>query len=307
MTTSIIDGFKIYVRTELGLSQDTILAYTRDIKEFLDFIRTQELTAQTIETFINYLQKQGLKPTTVRRKCMSIRCLCHHLISLGRLDPNTLNMIDSIRTERRMYGSLDSQVVDILVATVEKRLPVCRATNVRRDVAIILTLYHSGLRVSELCNLNMGDINFARREIKVKGKGGRDRIVLTTQKCIEAIRTYLGWRDNYHKRLDDKGWFQQAVFVKDDGQRLTRRAVSGMILSLSHKAGVEHTTAHVLRRSCATSLMNNGMDLELVQFMLGHESLATTQEYLYISFERLKNIHAKYHPFGAKYVKDDYC
>lgn len=289
MTTLIIDGFGIYIRTELGLSQNTILAYTRDVKEFLDFIGTKELTAQIIENFINYLQKQGLKPTTVRRKCMSIRCLCHHLISLGRLNANTPNMIDSIRTERRTYGSLDSQVVDALVATVEKRIPVCRATNVRRDIAIILTLYYSGLRVSELCDINLHDVNFARREIRVKGKGGRERVVPTTSKCIEAIRTYL----------DSDRWSDtDAVFVKNDGQRLTRRTISDMILSSSHKAGMKHITAHTLRRTCATELMNNGMDLELVQLMLGHQSLATTQEYLVVSPDRLKAIHTRCHPFG---------
>jgi site-specific recombinase XerD len=151
----------------------------------------------------------------------------------------------------------------------------------------------------------LGDINFARREIRVRGKGNRDRIVPTTQKCIEAIRTYLGWRDDYRKRLsdidiDDRGWFQQAVFVKNDGQRITRRSVSDMLTSLSCRAGIKHTTAHTLRRSCATSLMNRGMDLELIQDLLGHQDITTTQSYLVVSQDKLRDIYSKCHPFEKR-------
>ena len=291
MSTAIIDGFETYIRTELGLAQETLSAYTRDAQEFLDFIGAQELTARSIETFVGHLQKRGLKPTTVRRKCMSVRCLCHHLISLGLLDPNTPNMIDSVRTSRRIPDALDPEAVDALVATVEKRLPVCRATNVRRDVAVILTMYHSGLRVSELCGLDLGDINLHRREIRVRGKGGRERIVPTTPRCVEAIQAYI----DSDRRSDTK-----AVFVKSNGQRITRRAVSDMLMSLSRRAGVEHTTAHMLRRSCATSLMNRGVDLELVQALLGHQHLSTTQTYLAISHDRLAEVHRRCHPFGEK-------
>jgi site-specific recombinase XerD len=247
MQTSIIGEFETYIRTELGLSQETLLAYKRDVQELLNFIGVQELTPQLVDTFIGHLQKRRLKSTTVRRKCMSIRCWCHHLISLGRLNPNTLDTIDSIRIKRRIPDALESKAVDALVATVEKRVPLLRAINVRRDVSIILILYHSGLRVSELCDLNLGDINFAKKEIRVKGKGGCDRMVPTTSKCVEAIRAYLDF---------DRQSKTNAMFIKSSGQRITRRAVSDMLMSLSRRAGVKHTTAHMLRRSCATSLLN---------------------------------------------------
>jgi integrase/recombinase XerC len=292
MSTAIIDGFETYIRTELGLSQETLSVYTRDAREFLDFIGAQKLTAQSIETFLSNLRHRGRKSTTVRRKCMSVRCLCHHLISLGLLDPNTLDIVDSVRTSRRTPDALEPEAVDALVATMEKCVPVCRATNIRRNVAIVLTMYHSGLRVSELCGLNIEDINLFRREIRVKGKGGRERIVPTTPKCVEAIRAYL----DSERRSNTK-----AVFVKSNGRRVTRRAVSDMLMSLSRRAGVKHTTAHMLRRSCATSLMNRGMELELIKTLLGHQHLATTQTYLSISHDRLKQIHQSYHPFGEKH------
>ncbi len=289
---SVIDGFERYIKTELCLSQETLSAYIRDVKEFLDFVGTKELTARLIETFINHLRQRGLKSTTIRRKCMSIRCLCHHLISLGRLDSNILSTLDSIRIDRRTTDALESKDVDALVATVENRVPLLRANNILRDVSIILTLYHSGLRVSELCSLNINNINFARREIRVKGKGGRERIVPTTPECIKAIEAYL----DFDRRFDT-----EAVFVKANGQRITRRAVSDMLLLSSYKAGIKHTTAHVLRRTCATELMNNGVDLELVQALLGHQHLFTTQAYLAISYDQLAEIHRQYHPFGEKH------
>ncbi len=292
MPESIIEGFETYIRTELCLSQETLSAYLRDVKEFLDFIRPKELTAQIIETFVNYLRQRGLKSTTIRRKCMSIRCLCHHLISLGLLDPNILGMIDSVRIKRRTPDVLDNKAVDALVAAVENRVPICRATNIRRDVAIILTLYHSGLRVSELCNLDIGNINMVRREMRVTGKGNRERIVPTTRKCIEAIQAYF----DFDRQSDT-----DAVFVKSNGQRITRRAVSDMLSSLSRRAGVGHTTAHTLRRTCATSLMNRGVDLNLVKSLLGHKHLSTTQTYLTVSSSRLKSIYSQCHPFGEEY------
>jgi len=291
MSKVTMNGFDTYIRTELGLAQETLLAYTRDAQEFVEFIGEQELTARSIETFLGHLRKRGLKPTTVRRKCMSVRCLCHHLISLGLLNPNTLDMIDSVRVNRRIPDALDSQAVDALVAAVEKRSPTCRATNVRRDVAVILTLYHSGLRVSELCGLSLPDVNLSNRVIKVRGKGGRERMVPTTPKCADAIRTYV----NKERRSETN-----ALFVKRDGQRITRRAVSDMLMSLSRRAGVKHTTAHMLRRSCATSLMNNGVELELVQSLLGHQHLSTTQTYLAVSYDRLAEVHKRCHPLGEK-------
>jgi len=291
MHDSIISGFEIYICTECGLSSNTISAYVKDAKEFLDFIGTQELTAPSIAVFLNHLRQHGRKSTTIRRKCMSIRCLCHHLISLDRLDPNTIDMIDSIYVERSKPNALEPSDVDDLVAALEKRISSCRANNVRRNVAIILTLYHSGLRAEELCQLNLGDINFTRREIRVKGKGGRDRVVPTTKQCVAAIKAYLHF---------DRESNTNALFVKSNGQRITRRGISDMLMSLSCRAGVKHTTSHTLRRSCATSLMESDMDLELIQKLLGHQHLCTTEAYLRTSDKRLKEVHKQFHSFNKK-------
>ncbi len=282
-----MDGFEIYLYSELGLAQPTILAYKKDVEEFLNFIETKKLTALLIDKFINHLRESGLKPTTVRRKYMSIRCFCNHLISSGRLDPNILESLDPVRAERSQSDVLEPEGVDAIMATLGKDLSSPRTNHVRRNIAIVLTLYHCGLRVSELCGLNIEDLNFARRQIRVLGKGRRERMVPVSHECVDAIQSYLKTDHNFDTNV---------VFIKSDGQRLTRRAVSDMILSLSRRAGVKHTTSHTLRRSCATFLMNNGVDLELVKSLLGHQNLGTTQTYLAVTNSRLKNVHMKCHP-----------
>jgi site-specific recombinase XerD len=224
---------------------------------------------------------------------MSIRCLCHHLISLGRLDENILDTIDPIRTERRTSGVIEDKDVDVLVSTIRNRMPVLRTNNVLRDIAIVLTMYHSGLRVSELCNLNLRDINISRRDIRVMGKGCKERVVPTTVRCMDAICDYidLGRTSN-----------TDAVFVKSDGSRITRRGVGDTLKALSNSSGIKHVTPHTLRRSCATSLMNRGIEVELIQSLLGHQNLSTTQQYLSISQDRLIDMHRRCHPFGEKHA-----
>ena len=294
MQATTMNGFDTYIRTELGLSEKTLTAYTNDVQEFLHFIGVQQLTAYNIEAFLSHLRCKKLKASTVRRKYMSLRCFCHHLSSLGLLDHNVLDMVDPIRVERKTSDALEPKAVDSLVAAVGNRIPTCRATNVRRDVAIILVLYHSGLRASELCGLNLEDINFSRREIRVRGKGNRDRVVPTTSRCMESVKSYIH---------TDRTSSVKAVFVNSNGQRITRRAISDMLTRLSRSAGVKHTTAHTLRRSCATALMDRGIDLDLIQALLGHQNLSTTQSYLVTSLEKLKAVHEQCHPLGEKNEK----
>lgn len=292
MSPNTIENFERYVDTELGLSTETLFAYKRDIQEFLDFIGKKDLTHRLIDIFMLNLCKKGLKPTTVRRKCMSIRCLCHFLVGIGHLDKGIHEMIDSIRIKRRTPDAIESDDVDALVCVVEKRSPISRTVNIRRDIAIILTLYHSGLRVSELCSLNLGDINISRRDIRVMGKGRVERMVPTTTRCIAAICDYINF---------DRSSKTNAVFVKLNGSRITRRSVGDMLKTVSNTAGIKHTTPHLLRRSCATELMNRGVDLELIQCLLGHRNLSTTQAYLYVNKDRLKRLYKQCHPFGKKY------
>lgn len=291
-SSSTIEGFNIYMRTELCLSKNTISAYSRDVQDFISFIGEKPITANLIERFIGVLERGNLKATTIRRKYMSIRCLCHHLTSINQIDVKILGMIDSVRVLRGEPSVLANKDIDKILGVIKVRTPKSRATNIHRDIAIVLILYHSGLRVSELCNIDLPDVNLMTRMIKVKGKGRIERMVPTTEECIIAIKNYI---QNERKSISN------ALFVKANGHRVTRRSIGYMITSVSHLAETQHTTPHMLRRSCATSLLERGVDLEFIKSLLGHKNLDTTQQYLAINTKGLIESHSKYHPFGDRH------
>lgn len=275
-----LDGFRSYVTIELGLCNATLSAYCFDVRQFLQFVGDNEITGLSIETFLGELRSTGSKSATLRRKCMSIRCFLHHLVSIGGINGDILKTIDPIRVERKTYDSLDDDIVSLFISSL-------RGPNVRRDVAIVLMLYHSGLRVSELCNLNLSDANLNGRKIRVCGKGCCERIVPITSECREAIKSYIDMG-----RGDSDG----PLFVTGTGNRITRQTISDLITRVSNKCGTPNTTPHTLRRSCATNLMRRGMELELIQNLLGHQELSTTQAYLAIRQEDLVTAYKRYHP-----------
>ena len=283
-----LSGFKLYVSIELGLAEETLAAYVRDMTAFLSFNGNRPFTAKSVEDYVRHLFELGLKASTVRRKCMSVRCLYRFLVDKGRLDRQELTLIDPIRVRRENLPSLEPDELDRLLAAA-------KGPNAVRNRAIVHALFGSGLRVSELCGLNLGDCHLDQRWARVKGKGARERIVPLSAECVEAIATYLADRGH------GEGGRTDALFIQGDtNERLTRRAVSNMITALSQRAGVRHTTSHTLRRTCATSLLRRGIDLGQVQRLLGHSSLSSTQVYLNTSPERLAEICRRCHPRWAE-------
>lgn len=279
-----LSGFRLYVSIELGLAEETLAAYVRDVTAFLSFNGNRPFTAKSVEDYVRHLFELGLKASSVRRKCMSVRCFYRFLVDEGRLDRQELTLIDPIRVQRENLPSLEADELDRLLAAA-------KGPNAVRNRAIVHTLFGSGLRVSELCGLNLGDCNLEQRWARVKGKGSRDRVVPLSAECAQAIAAYLAERGR------GNGSRAEALFVRGDtNERLTRRAVTNMITALSQRAGVPHTTSHTLRRTCATSLLRRGVDLGQVQRLLGHASLSSTQVYLNTSPERLAEICRRCHP-----------
>jgi len=283
-----LSGFKAYVSIELGLAEETLIAYVRDVTEFLSFNGDRTFSARSVEDYVGHLFGLGLRASTVRRKCMSVRCFYRFLADKGKLDEQELFLIDPIRVRRENLPSLEPD-------ELERLLAAARGTNAARNRAIIHALFGSGLRVSELCGLNLGDCHLDQRWAGVKGKGARERIVPLSAECVEAIAAYVA------KRGHGEGGRTDALFIQGNtNERLTRRAVSNMITALSCRAGVRHTTSHTLRRTCATSLLRRGIDLGQVQRLLGHSSLSSTQVYLNTSPERLAEMCRRCHPRWAE-------
>ncbi len=291
-----LSGFKAYVSIELGLAEETLIAYVRDVTGFLSFNDDRTFTARSVEDYVRHLFELGLKASTVRRKCMSVRCFYRFLADRGKLDKQQLFLIDPIRVQRENLPSLEPE-------ELERLLTAARGTNAVRNRAIVHALFGSGLRVSELCGLNLGDCHLDQRWARVQGKGARERVVPLSAECMEAIAAYLAERGH-----GDGGRNDALLIQGDTNERLTRRAVSNMITALSQRAGVQHTTSHTLRRTCATSLLRQGVDLDQVQRLLGHSSLSSTQAYLNTSPEQLAETCRRCHPrWAAKDVRPRGC
>jgi len=276
-----LDQFRFYVKVELGLSSETAKAYLCDVKSFLDFMpdNQKELTAQLVDDFVKYLRAKKLRKSTVHRKCMSIRAFYNCLIATGKMANDVIDMIDPPGQGRARPKALSSGDLRALIVAA-------KGPNAKRNKAMAMLLGQSGLRASELCGINVKDVSFSQHEIKVCGKGVQERIVPITKETADAIVEYLRTRNDHN----------EALFVQQSGdKRMTRSAVTSVIAAMARKTG-NHATAHTLRHTFATNMMNNGAELEIVQRILGHKNLSTTEKYLAVSHKRLFAIYKKYHP-----------
>ncbi len=262
--------FEIYLRTEAGLSELTIQAYLYDIKQYLDSVDGDPFSSCLLDEFISKIQNSH-KPNTVKRKQMSVRSFYHYLISNDLIDENVLAGITSLKSEESEIRILNQQ-------EIKKLLDSLSGPNKIRDRAMILLMYQSGLRASEVCTLRVVDVLWGSASIRVTGKGRVDRMIPMCQECQDAL----------------------APCVKESsGERVfsvSRHAVTDMIRRTGNRAGIKHATPHGLRHTCATSLMNSGMPIEMIQSILGHSDLSTTQKYLKTSSQRLKEVHGICHP-----------
>jgi site-specific recombinase XerD len=274
-----ISAFKSYLVSECGLSKGTVGGYVYDVQEFMKFLLANGLdySGRSVDLFLNSLK---LKSSTLNRKRMSIRALYRYMVSINKIQANELLMIDPIKTDWQQMPAL----------TYDQYKKIIQIAN-ERDAAIMVTLCVSGMRVSELCQMNVGDVRESVDTIRIMGKGKVERLVIISTECRKIIIDYVnGWRSRF--AVPDNN----AMFIKQDGSRLTRRAVSDMICRLANKAGVQHSTSHTMRRTYATMAMNNGVDIKDVQMLLGHKSISATQRYLGLSRDRLMSVYRRFHP-----------
>lgn len=270
-----------YIKTELGLADTTRIAYLYDIKEFLCFAN-ETLTAGLVEKYIKYLTDKKFKPNTIRRKIMSVRCLYNYLLSIDKIKIDEIKSIPSVTSTINTHLHLNDE-------TFNKIISVLCGINLCRNLSILLLMYDSGLRVSEICSLEKKDILFKDKIIRVHGKGNKDRYVPTTQRCLDRINNHIQFNKNKSLKLFPD---------------LSRRRISNIIKTLGMKIGLPNVSSHTLRRSCATQLFYNGMDVDLIQQILGHSNIGTTQRYINIDVEKLYHMYDKCHPFGVNYARE---
>lgn len=286
----IIRSFLDSLYIEKGLSKNTVSSYKNDISSFLSWlnkkqINYQQVSGKNINEFISSLFNSGLKSSSVNRKISSIKHFYLFLSKKKIIKYSPVYEIETPKQEKYLPISMSEDEVERLLSS-----PNSNRIIERRDKAMIEILYATGMRISELVNLKITDVDFNRSVLKVFGKGSKERLVPYGEKAAEALDIYL--RDR--KRSDSKN-----VFLSNRGSQITRGAFWQRIKIYIKRENLKSSISpHTLRHAFATHLLNRGADLRSVQILLGHSDLSTTQIYTHIAKQRLGEILKKHHPRG---------
>ncbi len=287
----LLDQFLDYLNVERGLSANTSSAYNSDLKTFFHFLQKRSIYTPSDVTrhhILDYLmeeKKRGLETTSLSRRLVAIKMFFRYLQQESLISQNIADNMESPKLWKILPDTLTAKEVDRLLQTpdIEKR-------NGLRDRAILETFYGSGMRVSELAFLKRSDIRFDDRYIKCMGKGRKERIIPINASALSAIQQYCNHDRNAQAETD-------VVFLTCRGTGFSRKGLWKLIKAYALKAGIsKNVTPHTLRHSFATHLLANGAPLRVIQEMLGHADIATTQIYTHVDAARLKSIHQKFHP-----------
>jgi integrase/recombinase XerC len=292
----LIQNFSSYLEHEKRSSVHTLKNYLVDLTQFSEFLnlRSKEsgLNIADIDHAIvrEYLGTLfGKKnPTSIARKLSSLRSFFDFCLKRGLIKANPAKEVPTPKVPKRVPKFL---TVDEVFALLDS--PDTSAALGRRDKAILELLYASGLRVSELVGLNIGELNTEEGTVRVLGKGRKERIVPVGKKACDALRQYLDLR----AALVHNDSEVRAIFVNRQGTRLSTRAIERLLTKYLRQSGIQKAaTPHVLRHSFATHLLNAGADMRGIQELLGHSSLSTTQKYTHVGIEQMMEVYDKTHP-----------
>jgi integrase/recombinase XerC len=299
-----IDNFMQHLKYERNLSEHTLRNYESDLIQFYNHVApadkegkrrevdVRDIDNLTIRAFMAVLYERRKKKSSIHRKIAALRTFFRFLCREGLLEINPARLVASPRVERKLPNHLSIQEMIAFIETPENDTVLGK-----RDRAILELLYASGVRVSELVNLNLRDIDFVNQTVRVKGKGRKERIVPFGDHACAALETYLGVRGELLAEADPEHLDPLAVFMNYQGTRITTRSVGRMIdKHVKRCADLHHISPHSLRHSFATHLLDAGADLRTIQELLGHARLSTTQQYTHVSMDRLMEVYDRAHP-----------
>jgi integrase/recombinase XerD len=293
----LIDSFLDALWSERGLSQNTLAAYGRDLKAWGEWLHSElslELLtadAAALQHYLAYRGKQGAKSSSMARVLSSLRRFYRYQHRQGRISEDPSALIDAPRIGRSLPGSLSEAQVDDLLETpdTEHMLGL-------RDRAMLELLYATGLRVTELISLELSQINLQMGVVRVFGKGNKERLVPIGDVAVDWVTEYLNV--SRPELMRGQG-VCNAAFVTRRGAGMTRQAFWYLIKRYAAEAGIaQKLSPHTLRHAFATHLLNHGADLRVLQMLLGHSDLSTTQIYTHIAQARLQEVHQQHHPRG---------
>jgi integrase/recombinase XerD len=292
-------AFINYARVEKGLSQNTIDSYRRDLVKFVEFLKKGKITLadskrDDIVDFMAGLYRRGLDSRSVARHLVSVRNLYRFMVIDGMIEDDPTINLESPKIRQALPSYLSVEEVDRLL-----KLPNTRTALGLRDKALLDVLYSTGLRVSEVVGLRLGDIDFQAGCIRCTGKGNKERLVPVGRKAIESVESYV--RDSRPLLLRSRKKRPEIpsseIFINRQGRPIGRVGIWKILDGYGKAAGLrKKLTPHKLRHSFATHLLERGADLRSVQLMLGHADISTTQIYTHVLEDRLKTVYKAHHP-----------
>ena len=294
---ALIASFMNYIKVEKGLAANTLAAYDRDLRKFQAFAEKRRLTLQALNRdhvvdFLSDLYRRGLDSRTVARHLVSLRNLCRFALAEEVLSADPTLNLESPKVRRSLPVYLRMEDVDRLLNQPDASTP-----QGVRDRAILEVLYSTGLRVTELVNLKISDLEMRMGCLRCIGKGDKERLVPVGRKALAAVQAYLAKARPQFLQGRGEGKTSPWLFVNRFGNRLTRVSVWRLLSAYGRRAGIRaRLSPHKLRHSFATHLLERGADLRSVQLMLGHADISTTQIYTHVMEERLKQVYKAHHP-----------
>ena len=291
-----IEVFLSYLESVKQYSPNTIKSYERDLASLSLFLSNefkgwQLVKEHDMRTFINSERRRGLSPRSIQRLLSSCRTFFEYLLNEGQIKISPAQNISSPKLAQLLPKAMDADLVQRLLDFKPKGI-----TEIR-DKALAELLYSSGLRLSEICRLNLIDLDLKERTCIVTGKGNKTRIVPVGRKAIQAIRDWLIHRSDL---IITKKTDTEAVFLNNKGKRISPRSIQLRLEKLCQLRGIPGINPHMLRHSFASHVLESSGDLRAVQEMLGHSDIGTTQIYTKLDFQHLANVYDKAHPRSKK-------
>lgn len=296
-----IARFEVHLRHERRMSENTVLAYRRDLEQLDAFlatqasgVRLQDIGKPELRSWMRF-EVERLSSSSLARKLASVRALFRFLVLTGRLERNAAASMKMPRVRRKLPLVVTAEAADDLLALPRARDDVIGL----RDAAVLEVLYGSGLRVSEVVGLDLRNVDLTARTLRVLGKGKKERMVPLGELAVKALQQYLQVRPSLAPKVDSVP-DAEALFLGARGGRLGARRVQELVQKYGMVGtGRANLHPHALRHSCATHMLEGGADLRAIQDLLGHETVATTQRYTHLSTQKLAEVYDRAHPLAA--------
>lgn len=302
-----LEGFITYIRAERRYSRHTILNYERDIRQFIDYLSEHSstdvedldpsmVTAEDVREWIMSLSEEGLNARSINRMISSMRAYYRWLRRSGVVENDPLAHIKNQKISSHLPDYVPESQMQKIIQELDQFSREGDLEN-KRDALILFVFYSTGIRLAELADIRLSDFSNDFSELRVRGKGNKDRIVPIVDFTRTKIKEYLATLKEQNTCI----WPPNFLFLTKEGEGLTHIAIYGIVKEILTKAGVQgKRSPHVMRHTFATHMMNDGADIREIQELLGHSSLSSTQTYTHNSIAELKKVYAKAHPRAKK-------